>query len=424
MMTTFGDRADARPRTGGDDGPARREGQTHAAGLPIAFFGHDACESTVIKRATAFARSGADVLGFMFRRVRKPGQRQVECPFVDLGETVDRNYAARIPRLFGAVVRLVRNRSALRERQVYYARNIDMLLLAWAARVVSRSNAALVYEVLDVQRVFLGTGPVNRFFRWAERRLLAQCDLLVTSSPRFVSDYFTPVQGYRGATFLLENKIGPHQLPADLPKPPPRPAGPPWRIGWFGTLRCQRSLQLLEEIAARLGERVEIDLRGIPSHEDLTEAEIKAACARQGNLRYFGAFASPVDLPDIYGRVHFAWGFDYLDAGANSDWLLPNRIYEGGAFGAVCLARSGTMSGQYVVERGLGVAFDEPVAEQVAGFLDRLDATTYEAMAAKVAATPESAFVDLDDTACLIGELARLPRITQLSAQREQTVAG
>lgn len=412
MATTSGDKGRAHAAVEAASEPGD-------AGIQIAFFGHDACESTVIKRATAFARNGADVEGFMFRRVRKPGQRQVECPLFDLGETVDRNYAARIPRLVSALVRLFRHRRQLRRHQVFYARNIDMLLLAWAARAMSRSNAALVYEVLDIQRVFLGDRPVNRFFRWAERGLLARCDLVVTSSPRFVSDYFEAVQGYEGRTFLLENKIGPHQLPADLPATPPRPAGPPWRIGWFGTLRCRRSLALLEEIAERLGARVEIDLRGIPSHEDLTEAEIEAASARQPNMRYFGAFTSPVDLPEIYGRVHFAWGFDYLDAGANSDWLLPNRVYEGGAFGTVCLARSGTMSGQYVVERGLGMAFEEPVADSVASFLDRLDPASYEKMAAAVAAQPARAFIDLDDTARLIGELGRSTHCTGHSKQRE-----
>ncbi|MEO1538726.1 MAG: hypothetical protein AAFR73_13490, partial [Pseudomonadota bacterium] len=70
--------------------------------IKIAFFGHDACESTVIKRAHAFEKNGAGVLAVMFRRERKAGQRRVPCPLIDLGETVDRNYASRLPKLLGA----------------------------------------------------------------------------------------------------------------------------------------------------------------------------------------------------------------------------------------------------------------------------------------------------------------------------------
>lgn len=375
--------------------------------LKIAFFGHDACESTVIKRATAFAHNNADVLGVMFRRTRKPNQRQVACPLIELGETVDRNYVARIPRLLSACGRLFKNRKQLKDRDAFYARNIDMLALAWFAKRVSGGSASLVYEVLDVQRVFLKDGTVGRVFRWLEKRLLAQSDLLVVSSPQFVENYFAPVQGYKGLVFLLENKISPHQLPEALPESPARPAGPPWRIGWFGTLRCTRSLGLLADIAKRMGENVEIHLRGLPSHEDLSEQQIQELCARQPNIKYFGAFSSPQDLPEIYGAVHFAWGFDYLDAGANSDWLLPNRVYEGGAFGAVCLTRSGTMTARYIQEKHLGHAIDEPVAEIVCGFLEQLDQVAYSAMASAVASQPRSTFIDETDTADLIAQMRR-----------------
>ena len=37
----------------------------------------------------------------------------------------------------------------------------------------------------------------------------------------------------------------------DSPSPPPRPApGRPWKIGWYGAIRCQRSLDILSDLAA------------------------------------------------------------------------------------------------------------------------------------------------------------------------------
>ncbi|MEL7048524.1 MAG: glucosyl transferase [Pseudomonadota bacterium] len=372
-------------------------------GLRIAFFGHDACESTVIKRAQAFSENGATVLGAMFKRERKPGQRRVDCDVIDLGETVDRNYASRLPKLIGAMWVLFRQSKRLRQSDVFYARNIDMLLLAWGAKLIANRKAALVYEVLDVQRVFLGSGLVGKVFRAAERFLLARTKLLVVSSPKFASEYFEPVQNYAGPTFLLENKICPHQLPTGFEiKAPARPRGPPWKIGWFGTLRCQTSLTMLAEIADQLGADVEIELRGRPSREDLTEADIQAQCATRPNMSYFGPFQSPQDLPEIYGRVPFSWCFDYLDAGSNSDWLLPNRVYEGGAFETVCLASETTMTGQYVAGRQLGHAVPDPVVPNIVAFLRTLDDARYAAMRQAVADKPRADFVDDEDTARLL----------------------
>src|SRR3546814_8211050 len=85
-----------------------------------------------------------------------------------------------------------------------------MCALALAGKRLSGARAPLIYEVLDVQRVFLGSGPVSRLFRWAERQLLKRSDLLVVSSPGFDRHYFRSVQGYRGRLFLLENRSEEH----------------------------------------------------------------------------------------------------------------------------------------------------------------------------------------------------------------------
>src|SRR5262245_46213864 len=100
----------------------------------IAFFAHDSTESTVIKRVAAFQASGAHVTGFMFRRVRPKPTSAKTWDNVDLGITVDRNYARRVPKLLAGLVKVMKNRSALKRCQIFYARNIDMLLLAFLAR--------------------------------------------------------------------------------------------------------------------------------------------------------------------------------------------------------------------------------------------------------------------------------------------------
>jgi succinoglycan biosynthesis protein ExoL len=372
----------------------------------IAFFAHDSTESTVIKRASAFQAHGSHVLGFMFRRVRPKPPSAPTWDNVELGITVDRNYLKRLPRLLAAAIKLVRHRPALRRCQIFYARNIDMLLLAFLAKRLAGSRATLAYEVLDVQRIFVGDGMVNKAMRWVERGLLARCDLLVVSSPDFISQYFQPRQQFSGAWYLLENKIFPPSATDGQLAPGHRiRAGPPWVIGWFGTLRCVRSLEILSDIADALGDRVNVHIRGLTSQEDLTVQAIEAACGQRDNMLYGGPYASPRDLPAIYSQVHFAWCIDYLDAGLNSDWLLPNRLYEGGLMGAPALARNGTATARMVDRRDLGWSFAEPLESTVADFVARLDVAEYERKHQALARTSRAQFVDLTDTRDLLRQL-------------------
>lgn len=376
----------------------------------IAVFGHDAAESTLRKRIASFQNHGWRVAGFTFAR---PKSAAAPDPFwhdTHLGRTRDRNYARRLPALAAAVPRILRRAETLRAARALYARNIDMLALAALAKRLTGSRARLVYEVLDVQRPFAREDALGAALRAAERRLLSGTDLLVVSAPDFLTRYFAPVQGYAGPWRLLENKLAAHQVSAapdafarETTHPP---LDGPITIGWFGVLRCMRSLDALETVAARLGPRVRIVLRGRLSEEDLPPARLEAALRRTPNLVFEGPYASPDDLRRVYGAIHFAWALDYTDAGANSDWLLPNRLYEGSYFGVPALARAGTAAGRRVEEHGLGHALSEPVEDAVCALIERVDAGAYARMRAAILAQPPGAFVDETDTATLLDALA------------------
>src|SRR3546814_19882474 len=92
---------------------------------------------------------------------------------------------------------------------------------------------------------------------------------------------------------------------------------------------------MLCRIAAALPDKVEIYLRGVPTETGL-EA-FQRAIADHPNMIYGGEYRNPHDLAEISGPVHLPWPFDFLDEGANADWLLPNRQYEGDYSGSVAL---------------------------------------------------------------------------------------
>ena len=79
------------------------------------------------------------------------------------------------------------------------------------------------------------------------------------------------------------------------------PMGPPWRIGWFGMIRCRKSLRVLSALADAAEGAIQIIIRGRPSTSVFSDfgAELKDL----RNVRYLGPYSNPADLSNIYGEV-------------------------------------------------------------------------------------------------------------------------
>jgi succinoglycan biosynthesis protein ExoL len=313
---------------------------------------------------------------------------------------------------------VLRNRKALRDADIIYARNADMLAVAAMSKSLTGAKAPIVYEALDVQPIFIGDSLINHALRLIERRLLAASRLLVVSSPAFMTRYFEPLQNYTGPWYLLENKV--------VLKSAPRPQraqrrrnghGKPWVIGWFGVIRCQRSLAILEKLATAYPDDVQVHIRGLPSETNgITAKLLRQVGARQSNIHYFGPYHSPRDLEDIYGMVDLVWAVDFSAAGSNSDWLIPNRLYEGGLYCVPSIARQGTATGEIVMRDASGWCLSEPLEQTLAEFIGSLDEGRHQAVAHRLEEMERSKFVDETDTSDL------LMRLTQIASSEHAKV--
>jgi succinoglycan biosynthesis protein ExoL len=369
------------------------------------FFAPDISDVSTIKRADTFLAHGYQLLVFGFRRDNYNRGFVPSWPYAPLGRTQDRRYGRRIATLLAAVPRILARRSVLRRASFFYARNIDQLLLALLARFLAgRRMARVIYEVLDIQPAFVGTGWKARLLRGVERFALRRTDLLVVSSPGFLRHYFMPIQGYRKPWFLLENK-----LPANMPALAPlahrdgaaRRRHPyRWVVGYCGLIRGQATFDLIVRLAERLQGLVLFRFRGI-----LTTVNPKSfadALARLDNLVYEGDYVNPRDLPAIYGDLDFAWAIDLEHSTHNSRWLLPCRFYEAGYFGVPCLTADGFEVGRLVGERRIGWTFDAPYEAGLVKFFMTLTQTEYDEIRDRLRALPENDFVAGADTTELI----------------------
>jgi hypothetical protein len=386
--------------------------------LRSAYLVHNLADPAVAKRLRMLAASGNDVVPIGFHRDATSVDTVEGIAAIDLGRTFDADFRQRIAMIFRQSMKLSAWAPRLRDRDVIIARNLEMLLLGALARRRFAPQASLVYEALDIHRFLLSQRVIGKAMRRLERWLLGQVDLLIVSSPAFLREYFRPMQALGAAsgieTLVVENKfLPPRAAKAAASDAMPLERAPPWQIGWFGMIRCRKSLDYLGDLAKRHPNLMRLTIRGRPSYTEF--ADFDAQIARAPGFAFGGPYRSS-ELGALYGAVHFNWAIDFFEEGANSRWLLPNRIYEGGAYEAVPIAIEGTETAGWLQRHGVGVvlrsldAFEE--------FLLGLSPARYAQLKAASHAVPQSAFVADDrDSARLLEALqrARLRRAQPLS---------
>jgi succinoglycan biosynthesis protein ExoL len=353
---------------------------------------------------------GATVTPIGFRRSVDAPTAVEGTRAVDLGRTRDAMLARRALSVLETLVKLDGIAEHVRGCDVVLARNLEMLVLAVRARKLYAPKATVVYECLDIHRLQLSNGLSGKMLRFLESSLWGEIDLLLTSSPAFVDNYFSQ-QGFTAPVRLVENKV--LTLGAEGTRMPSvrTPPGPPWRIGWFGMLRCRKSLEILSSIAQAAEGALEVVIRGRAS--DAVFPDLEIATAKLAHVRYGGPYNNPDDLSGIYGDVHFIWAIDYHDHGQNSAWLLPCRMYEGSFYGAVPIAFAGVETGRWLAKRGAGVLFGEPLESQLfesqlTEFFRGLDRDRFRALAHGVEALPRKDLaIDRSDCRELVEALCR-----------------
>ncbi|KCZ94482.1 hypothetical protein [Hyphomonas johnsonii] len=357
----------------------------------VAFFGHDASDAAVRRRVQAMQDDGLDVTGFMMRRRE---DFQPAWLNIDLGLTRDGAFLQRVRRIFTGARIAAAARDDLARADVIYARNLDMLACAFLAKKHAALDTPVIYESLDVHRLLTRRDPIGAFLRWIEKSLLRRTVGLVVSSPGFLRNHFEP--HYRGLykPFIVENRLaagsdfGPRPQLSDGP-----PRVGPLTVGWVGNLRCQRSFDLLCALADAFPDTVKVSLHGQPARGEISvfEPEIDA----RPNMSYAGRYRAPEDLADIYASLDLVWAGDFMEAGYNSVWLLPNRIYEGGYYATPSIAPADTETAAWIEARSCGFTLAEPLESTLPALVGQLlaDQSTIAACRNRLLEQPNEVFI-------------------------------
>lgn len=342
--------------------------------LKLLVFGFDASEAAQIRRIRSYMECGFEVRAFTMRRDNMNAGFEPFWQNVHLSHIRNENLPGRVTAIIKSLGKVTRRRALLQSTDVIVARNLDMLAIAAAAQAMITPRPPLIYECLDIHSLMTSGGVKGRLFRAVERRLLARCASLIVSSPAFLRNYFEPVQGWTGASALIENKLwagpdGPARPAPSGPGGQERGPAAPLVLGWVGTLRCGRSLALLAAAARQFGPRLRVAMHGVVHRHALPEFD--SVLAAHPNMSYAGPYEYPGGLAGVYAGCDLVWSQDLWQWGSNSTWLLPNRIYEASYFGCPSIAVAGTETGRRVAA-GLGWCIPDPTEAALAELLRSL----------------------------------------------------
>ncbi|WP_428535367.1 glycosyl transferase family 1 [Rhodopila sp.] len=358
------------------------------AAIHVTYFANDLADAAVARRVHMLQIGGARVTVIGFRRTEQPIHQVSGAEAIDLGRTFDARFLDRAMKVLRRSLEAGRWKDLVVRSDVLLARNVEMAVVADCARIWSGANVRLVYECLDIHGLLLASGIPSALLRWWERRLISRCAALIVSSPGFLVNYFERLGIPLPTVVVSENKRT--NPAADLQRPAVDTSRvhAPWRVGWFGNIRCVRSFEILKDLARCHPNLIDVELRGRPT------STLKALIAEHlplRNMRFGGPYVQ-TELASIYQPCHLAWAIDFWQQGQNSDWLLPNRIYEGGFFNCPPIALAGTETARWLEDRAAGVILQSP-EEEFETFVTTLTAARYAELKHAVAAIPTTDLV-------------------------------
>lgn len=340
--------------------------------MKAVLFSNEIGDSNQIRRIRSLVSAGVDLVVFSVHRRLTVNEINVPIKERYLFTTGDSRHLSRFFKLMGALVKLIYYKNEFRGVTFLIGRNIDMLsLVFFAYKFIVKKNTIVVYECLDIHQAFTDKGLKSKAIRAAERLLLGSVDIILTSSPYYITNFFAKVQSYDKEYFLVENKL--YFYDQD---PPRRPRAETFfhteklRIGFVGKFKCQVSFELFLKLAEEYADIFEMHIYGYIPDAIKDAGRIK----RYSNIKDFGRYKYPDDLERVYGSLDAVWVADLWRPGANSDWALANRLYEASYFGCPSISVRGLATADFILEKGIGYVVDDARPETVGRLLRELHA--------------------------------------------------
>jgi succinoglycan biosynthesis protein ExoL len=270
-----------------------------------------------------------------------------------LGFVEHGKYLKRIPTLIKSIFSV---RKTVRNTDVLYCFNIETLLIGWLASLFQKGKIKIIYDVADIREILAEPGPVSSLLRNVERFLITKTKIVVVTSPAYIDGYFHKMLKLHDHDFhVIENKLD----KTYLSKAEMAITGQDNKnsdvitIGYFGVIRCNHSLQLLNTLLEKAGGKMRLYIRGIFMDKEVNKEDILA----NKYVTYGGPFIAPDELTEMYNKVDLSWIALYHYK-TNVKWCRTNRFYQACLFKKPMITQKGTLDSDQAEKHQIGCSID------------------------------------------------------------------
>lgn len=272
-----------------------------------------------------------------------------------LGKIEDRKYFKRICVYVHSVFRL---RKLVAKSDLIYATSPDLALISLISSFCLQKP--LVMDIADIREIEVSKSILGKIVRSLDRFVVKRCDLIVVTSQAFIDSFYkkTLKLNIRNS-YLLENKVD-YNIPQKSEISLNYENNKKLRIGYFGVLRDNWTIELLTTLLSKYPNDYEVIIAGIDSISNYAIHDLNKQYA---NFHFLGPYHSPDDLNELYDKIDVMATF-YPESEAKQNWFeakkicRSNRFYEACYFRKPIMAFSFSEDGRYVEELGIGITFD------------------------------------------------------------------
>jgi len=378
------------PRAGGEKG----------AGARVLCIAPILTAPRIAKRVAMLQESGFEVSLAGFERPQRLG-RPPDCPARSLGPMPDGRYASRLLRIARAAPKA---RAEMRGRDLVYAFNSDSALLALLAGAGLRRP--LVMETSDLMPPQAAGGLRGRAARALDRRIARSCRLLTLTSHGYEA-YFRDRLRVSTPRLVIENKAEAWFADAIQTREAPPGASAPFagrrlRIGWFGALRDEWSLRVLDALTRTAPERFSAALAGTP----IGLPNFAERVAANPNMAYHGPYDHPDGLPALYDAVDLTMAC--RDPETPDGLSQTNRYYDACLFRKPLIVRAGSQDGENARRLDIGLALTASDPEEAAEEIRSVSDADWERRRRAMASLPREVYVSAGDAEALRSAILRI----------------
>jgi hypothetical protein len=214
---------------------------------------------------------------------------------------------------------------------------------------VFRPSKAIIWDISDIHVAMLGERLSSRLLRKIERTLIKRSNRLILSSSAFWNYHY---KGYlpQKCVFVIENLLEgqPRQLHRETPEKV-------LNVIYSGILRSDKMLALIIDCAKLCEGKVIFHLWGF---FDVNVKKKVIEDIEESPYIYFHGEYPEEALPEIFADMHVTFGLVDVAADDNEKWLLPNRLYQAGAFRCPIVSTKDSNAGKETMKKQIGWVVD------------------------------------------------------------------